>query len=62
VASETTTVRVTEAGAQALRRLAFTLSAQTGKRVTLSSALIAAVSLAAQDIPAAVAALPAGDE
>jgi hypothetical protein len=62
MAGNTTAVRVTRASAAELRKLAYTLSAQTGVRVTLGQALTAAVTLAAQDIPATIAALPERDE
>lgn len=62
--AKTTAVRVTEESAAELRKFAYTLSAQLGTRVTLGRALRAAVALAAADLPAAIAALPAptGDD
>lgn len=59
--TRTTTVRVLASEARSLRQLAFTLSARTGDRVTLSQALAAAVTIASQDIDRALAALPAVD-
>lgn len=62
MATESTSIRATEQATDALRRLAFTLSAETGRRVTLGAALEAAVTVAANDIPAVLAALEKGEK
>lgn len=62
MAGKTTAVRVTRESAAELRKLAYALSAQTGTRVTLGQTLTAAVTLAARDIPATIAALPERDD
>lgn len=62
MATETTTVRATQKGAEALRRLAITLSAQVGRRISIADVLEAAVTLATRDPDATIAALPGGVE
>lgn len=47
--------------ADSLRRLAFALSARTGRRVTMSAALAAAARVASADIDATTAALTGKD-
>lgn len=54
---EATTVRATANGADALRRLAGTLAAQTGRHVTAGQAMEAAIAVASQQIPAVITAL-----
>jgi hypothetical protein len=60
--TSSTSIRASASATTALRRLAYQLSAELGRRVPLGEALEAAVTVAARNIPATIGALPTRED